>query len=149
MIEAGMYLEDFVVGDVLRHPRGKTVGDLEGVLFAHLSMNTAEGHFNEHFMSQRPHGRLVVFGGVTCSIVIGLASQDVAAHAVRELGLEQARFLSPVFHGDTLYAFTEVLDVEIGDGEGEVRLRHVGRNQDDKTVFQAVRRLVVRGRSKG
>ena len=44
------YFEDFRVGDVLKHARGKTVEPLEQVWITNVTMNTAEAHFNEHAM---------------------------------------------------------------------------------------------------
>ncbi len=142
------YFEDFVPGLVIRHSRGKTVENLENVLITNMVMNTADGHFNEHLMKQTPFGTRIVFGGVTASIVIGLAAQDTAENAMAELSITGLRLKHPVVHGDTLYAFSEVLDREDGDrtDAGIVRFRHIGINQDDKVVFEAERRVLVRRR---
>ena len=135
------WLEDFEVGDRFRHARGKTVTEVEGLLLTHLVMNTAQAHFNEDLMRER--GGVIVFGGVVAAIVIGLATQDTAENAVRELGLDNVRFKSPVRHGDTLYAVTEVL---AKDGPGEVRFRHTGINQDGAEVFECERRVLLKRR---
>jgi itaconyl-CoA hydratase len=143
------YFEDFVPGTVMRHARGKTVEALDNVLITNLVMNTAQGHFNEHSMKGGRFGQRVTFGGVTIALVIGLASQDTAENALAELGLDKIRLKNPVFHGDTVYAFTEVL--EVGDAErpdaGIVRFRHWGVNQDEKIVFEGERRVLVKRRS--
>ncbi len=70
------YFEDFEVGAVYKHARGKTVTNLENVLITNLVMNTAQGHFNEHMMAATPWGAVVSYGGVNFSLVLGLASQD-------------------------------------------------------------------------
>jgi acyl dehydratase len=122
------YFEDFAVGDRYRHARGTTVGEAENQLLTKLVMNTAQAHFNEHAMARGPYGRRIVFGLITGSIIIGLATQDTAEHAVAELALDKLRFTAPVFHGDTLYAYTEVLakgDADRDDA-GIVRFRHTG-----------------------
>ena len=67
------YFEDFNLGDVYEHARGKTVGEIDNVLITNLVMNTAQGHFNEHLMASNPIGHRITFGGVTASLVIGLA----------------------------------------------------------------------------
>src|ERR1700731_4766190 len=103
------YFEDFVPGAVMRHARGKTVEAIENVILTNLVMNTAQAHFNEHAMKSNRFGQRLTFGGVTLSLVIGLAAQDTAENALAELSLDKIRFSHPVFHGDTLYAFTEVL----------------------------------------
>ena len=85
------YFEDFTPGLVIRHSRGKTVEALENQFITNLVMNTADGHFNEHLMKQTPFGTRIVFGGVTASIVIGLAAQDTAENALAELSITGLR----------------------------------------------------------
>ena len=143
------YFEDFSVGDRFRHARGTTIGELENQLLTKLVMNTAQAHFNEHAMKDTPWGQRLVFGLVTGSIVMGLATQDVAENAVAELRLDKLRFTAPVFHGDTLYAYTEVLsktEVESEDA-GEVIFRHWGVNQEGRVVFEGERTVLVRRRN--
>jgi itaconyl-CoA hydratase len=142
------YFEDFVPGAVMRHARGKTVEMLENVLLTNLVMNTAEGHFNEHSMKSGRFGQRVTFGGVTIAMMIGLASQDTSENALAELTLDKVRLKRPVFHGDTLYAFTEVLavaDSERSDA-GIVHFRHWGVNQKDQVVCEGERRVLVKRR---
>ena len=143
------YFEDFVPGAVIRHARGKTVEALENVMITNLVMNTAQGHFNEHAMKRSRFGRRITFGGVTAALIIGLCSQDTAENALAELSLDNVRFSQPVFHGDTLYAFTEVLAVGPSDREdaGIVRFRHWGVKEDDTIVFEGERRVLVKRRS--
>ena len=85
------YFEDFTPGLVIRHSRGKTVENLENQFITNLVMNTADGHFNEHLMKQTPFGTRIVFGGVTASIVIGLAAQDERCFTGRLLVMASAR----------------------------------------------------------
>jgi len=143
------YFEDFVPGTVMRHARGKTVEALENVLITNLVMNTAQGHFNEHAMKNSRFGQRITFGGVTLSLIIGLAAQDTAENALAELGLDKIRLSAPVFHGDTLYAFSEVLASGPADrpDAGIVTFRHWGVNQDEKVVFEGERRVLVKRRS--
>jgi acyl dehydratase len=144
------WFEEFETGQRLRHARGTTVGEVEGQLLTKLVLNTAQAHFNEHAMAGSPlgDGRLV-FGLVTGSIVIGLATQDTAEHALAEVGLDGLRFTAPVHHGDTLYAFSEVLAVEGAerDDAGLVRFRHWGANQEGTIVFEGERTVLVKRRS--
>ena len=142
------YFEDFAVGAVYEHARGKTVTEMDGVLITNLVMNTAQGHFNEHQMQGSPQGQRIVFGGVTIAMVIGLAMQDTGENALAELGLDKIRLRQPVFHGDTLYAFTEVLENTDGDrpDAGVVRFRHWGINQNGDLVFEGERTALIKRR---
>ncbi len=146
----GNYFEDFTVGDRYRHARGTTVGEVENQLLTKLVMNTAHAHFNEHAMKGGPFGQRLVFGLVTGSIVIGLATQDTAENAIAELALDKLRFTAPVFHGDTLYAYTEVLAKDDGDrpDAGIVRFKHWGLKDDKTVVFEGERTVLVKRRDR-
>ena len=121
------------------------------VLLTKLVGNTAQEHWNEHSMAASPWGdHRIVFGMITGSLTIGLTSQDTAENALAELGVTAMRFRSPVFHGDTLYAYTEVLTTEPSperDDAGAVRFRHWGATADDRIVFQCERTVLVKRRS--
>jgi len=146
---SGNYFEDFAAGDRYRHARGTTVGEVENQLLTKLVMNTAHAHFNEHAMKDGPFGQRLVFGLVTGSIVIGLATQDTAENAIAELALDKMRFTAPVFHGDTLYAYTEVLETRDADraDAGIVRFKHWGVKHDGTVVFEGERTVLVKRRT--
>jgi acyl dehydratase len=148
------YFEDFGVGDVYEHARGKTIEGLENVLITNLVLNTAQAHFNEDLAEKLPQGHRITFGGVTASIVIGLAMQDTGENAVEEIGLDKIRFRVPVLHGDTLYSLTEVVAKEESPEDprghqnvGLVHFRHWGVNQRGETVFEGERRTLIKKRS--
>ena len=143
------YFEDFAVGAVYKHCRGKTITLLENVLITNLVMNTAQGHFNEHEMKSTPWRTTLSYGGVNFSMVLGLASQDCVENALEELALDNIRLSKPVIHGDTLYAYTEVLSKSDGAREdaGVVEFRHYGVNQRDEVVAQVDRRALIKRRS--
>ena len=140
------YFEDWQVGDRFRHARGKTVTDFEVAMLCHLVMNTAQAHFNEHVMASGSSfaARRVAFGGITASIVIGLATPDTTEHALAEVGLDAIRLRKPVGVGDTLYALTEVASKD--EGASTVTFRHWGVNQDDDVVFEGLRAVRMKRR---
>lgn len=143
------YFEDFTIGDAFEHARGKTITEMDNVLITNLVMNTAQGHFNEDRMSKGPLRHRIVFGGITASICIGLAMQDTGENALAELGLDKIRFAASVFHGDTLYAFSEVIrkeDAADRTDAGVITFRHWGINQDGKQVFEGERRVLMKRR---
>ena len=148
---SGNWFEDFAVGQRMRHARGATVGEVENQFVTKQVMNTAQAHWNEHHGWDTPLGSgRIVFGLVTGSMVIGLASQDTAENALAEVGLDGLRFLAPVHHGDTLFAFTEVLAVEDSadhEDAGLVRFKHWGVTHDDRVVFEGERTVLIKRRS--
>jgi itaconyl-CoA hydratase len=143
------YFEDFEAGQRMRHWRGTTVGEVENQLLTKLVVNTADGHYNEQKMKNTMFGQRLVFGLVTGSIVIGLATQDTAENALAELRLDGLKFRAPVFHGDTLTAYTEVLETRDADREdaGIVRFKHWGVKQDETVVFEGEREVLIKRRS--
>lgn len=142
------YFEDFEVGAVIRHSRGKTISNLENVLITNMVMNSADAHFNEDKMSRTPFGQVVSYGGVNFSMVLGLASQDCCENAIAELGLDNIRLSKSVFHGDTLYAYTEVLEKSDSDrpDAGIILYRHYGVNQKQEIVAQVDRKVLLKRR---
>ena len=147
------YFEDFEPGQVMRHARGKTMCEQDNVGITLQVLNTAEGHFNEDLMQNSPMGQSgwnsrIQFGGVTISMIVGLAMQDTGENALAELALDRIRLKAPVFHGDTLYAYSEVLETRESEREdaGIVTFRHYGVNQKDQVVFEGERTVLIRKR---
>ena len=143
------YFEDFKIGEVLRHRRGKTIEPTENVLITNLVMNTASGHFDEFMMKDSMFKKRLQFGGVTAALIIGMASQDTSENALADLGMTNIRFKAPVFHGDTLYAYSEVLEKRDADrpDAGVVVFHHWGVNHEDKIVFEGDRTVLVKKRA--
>lgn len=143
------YFEDFTPGQRMRHGRGKTIGENETVILAHLTMNTAQGHFNAHDMAVSKFGRRITYGGVTASIIVGLASEDTSENALADVALDKLRLKTPVVEGDTLYSASEVLACEPSDraDAGLVTFKHVGFNQRDELVCEVERTVLIRRRA--
>jgi len=148
------YFENFEPGMVIRHARGKTMCEQDNVGITLQVLNTAEAHFNEDVMQKNAMGRpgwdrRVQYGGVTIAMVIGMTMQDTGENALAELGLDGIRLKSPVFHGDTLYAYTEVLELRDAgrDDAGIVVFKHYGVNQKDQVVFEGERTVLLKRRS--
>ena len=140
------YFEDFEVGQRIRHARGTTIDEVENQMLTKLVINTASGHWNEHLMKDTPFGSRLVFGFITASMVIGLATQDTGENLIKEMGLDKIRFRKPVFHGDTVYAYSEVLSKEESDEGGLVVFKHWGVNQKEDVVFEGERRVLLKKR---
>lgn len=150
------YFEDFEVGQTLRHARGKTITNLENVNLTTMVMNTAQGHYNEDMMTRARGAKaadrssnVISYGGVNFSIVLGLASQDTVENALAEIGLDKISLKTPVFHGDTLYAYSRVLEKRDSDQDdaGIVVFQHWGVNQRDQLVAEVERTALIKRRS--
>ncbi len=147
------YFEDFTVGETFEHARGKTVGEFENHLVTHMTMNTAEGHFNEEFMARgdNPMGETrIVVGYLVLAIVVGLTSEDISENAITDLSYDNIRFTAPTEHGDTLYARSEVVAIDEADDRddaGIVTFHITGHNQDGEQVCETTRRVLLRKRA--
>src|SRR6476619_7656691 len=86
-------------------------------------------------------------GLLTASLVFGLAAPDTSEQAIAELGCTALRFRAPVHHGDTVEAFTEVLETTPSldrDDAGVVRFKHWGRRHDNVIVFEGERTVLIK-----
>ena len=143
------YFEDFEVGQVIKHCRGKDISNLENVYITHMVMNTAQAHFNTDMMKGTPIREILSYGGVNFSVVLGLASQDCIENALTEIGLDKIKLTSGVRHDDTLYAYTEVLEKRDSDQDdaGIVVFKHYGVNQYDTIVAEVERTALIKRKS--
>ena len=143
---AGKYYEDLAVGDRFRHATGRTVTEMDNVLFSALTLNTQPLHLNEDFAAQTQYGRRIVNGLFTLALVVGLSVSELTEGTiVANLGYEAVRHPAPVFHGDTVYAETEVLEKRESKSRpdaGLVRLRQTGRKPDGTVVVELERTVL-------
>lgn len=139
----GKYYEDLEPGMTFRHSLGRTVTETDNILFSSLTMNPQPLHINEDFASKTEFGRRVVNGLFTLSLVVGLTVTDLTdGTIVANLGYENIRHPSPVFHGDTIYVETTVVSKRESKSRpncGIVTLTHYGRNQDGVVVVEVTR----------
>jgi len=148
------WFEDFTVGQQIRHARAATIGEVEGSFLSKLVVNTAQTHWNEHFLEASPTAALgtgrLVFGLLTASLVFGLTAPDTSEHMIAELGCTALRFRAPMHHDDTVEAFTQVLETADSpdrDDAGVVRFKHWGRRQDNTIVFEGERTVLIKRKS--
>ena len=117
----GRYFEDFAVGDVYKHPYGRTVTETDNVWFTNVTINLNPMHFNEAHAAETEFGERLVNGLFVIALSVGMSVVDVSMNATANLGYDDVRHHAPVYHGDTLFAESEVLDKR----ESESR-EHVG-----------------------
>lgn len=142
----GKYFDDLTVGDRFRHSQGRTVTEMDNVLFSALTMNPQPLHLNEDFAARTQFGHRIVNGIFTLGLVVGLTVAELTEGTiVANLAYERVAHPHPLFHGDTVYVETEVLDKResrSAPDRGVVRLKHLGRNQDGVVVIE-VERIVL------
>ncbi|WP_309664030.1 MaoC family dehydratase [Tabrizicola sp.] len=114
---------DYAVGEVIDHVDGVTVEEAEHMLATRLWQNTSKVHFD---VSQREDGRRLIYGGHVISMARALSFNGLA-NAQIIVALNGGTHASPCFAGDTVRAWSQVLDrAETGaPGVGALRLRLV------------------------
>jgi acyl dehydratase len=145
--QRGLWFEEFELETVYRHAPGRTVSEADNILFSTLTMNPQALHLDEAWASGQPFGARLVNSLFTLSTLVGLSvPQLTQGTIVANLGFRDVRFPNPVFHGDTLYGETVVLEKRESKsrpGEGIVTLEHTARNQNGDIVAIAVRTTLV------
>jgi len=144
-----MYFEDYVI-DQVRTSRGRTVTEADIVNFAGISGDFVELHVNEEYAKAGPYGRRIAHGALIFSISTGLMVQMTSDHEaiVAFRGVDQLRFLAPVFIGDTIHVTKKTLEKNTKDGvRGLVIFETTVLNQDGKPVLAYIDRLMVKCRA--
>jgi acyl dehydratase len=146
------YFEDFAVGEVYEHSRGRTVTNFDNYALTHRSMNTAHSHFNLERAKDVLGGlpERIVAGPCTIGLVVGLTSQDMSENAFMDVAMTGLKLFTPVFSGDTLTAQSEVLALMEDPARadtGLMRYRFTGFNQHGKKVAEGERVVRLKRRS--
>lgn len=149
-MQRGPFLEDFSVGQVIEHWPGRTVRDADDTWFTLLTMNTNPIHFDDHYAAGLPHGKCLVNGTLVFSIAVGMSVRDISQSALANLEYESIRHDGPTFHGDTLYAKSEILAITPSASKPDRGVLYVetkAHNQHGTTVLTFRRRVLIPRRS--
>ena len=147
---AGLYFQDFVVGQAFVHEIRRTVTDMDNILFSSLTYNPAAIHIDHEYAKGTEFGRPLMNSMFTLGLVVGLTIQDTTlGTTVGNLGFEGVTFPRPVFAGDTIRAETTVVALRASNsrpGQGIVTFEHKGFNQRDEEVMVCRRAGLMLGR---
>lgn len=119
--------EDYQVGERIDHVDGMTIEEAEHMMATRLYQNTARVHFNQHVEKDGRFGRRIIYGGYIISLVRSLSFNGLA-NALSVAAINGGRHTNPTFAGDTVYAWSEILDKMVLPGRadiGALRLRTV------------------------
>lgn len=143
---AGKYFDELEVGMKFKHSAGRTVTELDNILFSSLTMNTQPLHLNEEFAANTEFGQRIVNGIFTLGLVVGLTVADLSEGTiVANLSYDKVVHPNPTFHNDTIYAETEILEKRESKSRpnaGIVKLRHVGHRSDGTILVQFERTVM-------
>jgi 2-methylfumaryl-CoA hydratase len=126
---------DYEIGETINHVDGMTVEEAEHQIATRIYQNTAKVHFDGHGQKQSRFGKRLIYGGVVISIARALSFNGLA-NAAEIIAINAGTHAGPLFAGDTLYAWSEVLDkVDLSDTVGALRLRLVAVKDQDPGAF--------------
>ncbi|MBH5321835.1 MaoC family dehydratase [Aurantiacibacter sediminis] len=140
---AGLWFEEFTVGQVFDHQLRRTVTETDNVMITTMTHNPAALHLDAEYMKGTDYGQVLVNSCFTLSLMVGISVHDTTlGTAAANLGWDEVRFPAPVFIGDTLRIESEVLDLRESKSrptQGIVTFAHRAYNQDDVMVASCKR----------
>ena len=143
---SGLFGFQLEVGAVLKHSVGRTITEMDNVLFSSLTLNTQPLHINADYAARTEFGQRIVNGIFILGLVVGLSVPELTEGTiVATVGYDRVVSPNPVFHGDTIYAETEVLEKRESKSRpnaGIVRLKHRGRKSDGTIVIELERTAI-------
>jgi len=147
---AGLYFEEFEVGQVFRHALRRTVTETDNVLFTTMTHNPAALHLDAEYMKASEFGERIVNSCFTLSVMVGISIYDTTlGTTVANLGWDEVRFPKPLFHGDTLHVESEVMSLRESRSRpdnGIVVFEHRAYNQRDELVASCKRTALMHRR---
>lgn len=141
---AGLYYEEFEIGQKFEHPIRRTITETDNLLFTALTHNPARLHLDEEYCkNETEFGTRIVNSTFTLSLMVGVTVYDTTLGTTSgNLGWEEVKFPRPVFHGDTLHFETEIKDLRESKSrqqDGIVTFIHRAFNQKDELVAVCTR----------
>src|SRR5690606_10224080 len=150
---AGLYLEDFTPGMVVKHELRKTITESDNVLFSVMTLNPQPLHIDFDFAAKTEWGKPLVNSLFTLGLMIGISVHDTTlGTTIANLGMTETVFPHPLFHGDTLRVETEVKSVRESRSKpdrGIVEFEHRAYNQHDTLVARCLRQAMIMKRPDG
>ena len=148
---AGLWFDEFVVGQVFSHEIRRTVTEADNIWFSAMTYNPAQLHIDYDYAAKTEFGKPLVNSIFTLGLVIGLSIQDTTlGTTVANLGMTDTVFPKPVFAGDTIRSETTVTAVRSSKSrpeQGIVTFEHIGLNQRDEVVCRTIRNALMLRRS--
>lgn len=147
---AGLYFEEFEVGQVFRHAIRRTITETDNVWFSAITHNPAALHLDEEYGKKTEFGARIVNSCFTLGLMVGISVGDTTlGTTVANLGWDEVRFPKPLFHGDTIRVESEVLSKRPSKsrpGQGTVEFMHRAYNQHDVLVGHCRRQALMLGK---
>lgn len=144
---AGLYYEQFSVGQTFNHAIKRTVTETDNVLFTTMTHNPAAIHLDAEYAKDTEFGRPLMNSAFTLGLMVGISVGDTTlGTTVGNLGWDEVRFPRPVFVGDTLRVESRVAELKESRSRpknGIVIFEHVAFNQRNEIVATCKRAALM------
>jgi acyl dehydratase len=145
---AGLYFEEFQLGQVFKHAIRRTLTEADNVFFTALTHNPAALHLDEEYCrNETEFGQRIVNSAFTLGLMVGISVGDTTlGTTVANLGWDEVRFPKPLFHGDTVHVESEVVDIRDSRSRpqnGIVVFEHRAFNQKGELVARCKRSALM------
>lgn len=146
-IVRGRFFEDFELGERYYHHWGRTFTEADNIIFTTLTMNYNPVYFNDEWAKKMGYEKSIINHLLVFNTVLGMSVEDLSEQALALLGYTDVKFLKPVYPGDTIFAFSEVIEKRESRSRPEagiVTFRTVGLNQNGELVIEYKRSVLVK-----
>lgn len=144
---AGLYLEEFEIGQIIRHPIKRTVTESDNVMFSVMTLNPQPLHIDFDYSAKSEWGQPLVNSLFTLGLMIGISVHDTTlGTTVANLGMSETTFPAPLFHGDTVNVETEIMSTRESKSKsdrGIVEFEHRAFKQDGSLVAKCRRQAMI------
>lgn len=147
---AGRYLEEFEIGEVIKHPITRSITESDNVLFSVMTMNPQPLHIDFDYAAKSEWGKPLVNSLFTLGLMIGISVHDTTLGTIiANLGMTDTSFPHPVFHGDTIRVETKIVSIRESRSKpdrGVVEMEHTAYNQHGNVVAKCLRQTMIQKR---
>ena len=129
------YFKDYQVGEEIDHLDGQTIEEAEHQLATRLYQNNARVHFNQHVEKDGRFGKRIIYGGYIISLARAISCNGLA-NTFKIAAIHSGKHSSPTFSGDTIYAWSQILEKEkINDTVGTLLIRTLASKNSSQMKF--------------
>jgi hypothetical protein len=144
---AGLYFEQFEIGQVFHHDIRRTVTETDNILFTTMTHNPAAIHLDAEYCKGTEFGKPLMNSVFTLGLMVGISVGDTTlGTTVGNLGWDEVRFPKPVFAGDTIHVESTVLEKRESKSRpdnGIVTFEHKAFNQRNEVVASCKRMALM------
>jgi acyl dehydratase len=145
---AGLYFEEFTLGQKFDHPIRRTLTETDNVLFTAMTHNPARLHLDEEYCrTETEFGQRIVNSAFTLALMVGISVHETTlGTTVANLGWDEVRFPRPAFHGDTIRVESEVLEIRESKSRpnnGIIIFAHRAYNQRNELIAECKRSALM------